>query len=336
MNGSKMNPKTFNVAVVVPCFEDFACVQPLVDELEQVQQQISDKNSMIKVLVVNDSPWIIPDKKPLLPDNIYLSCLQLPFNVGHQTAIACGIKWLIKHDPNFEYLVSMDIDGEDDPHKIPLLISRLISKHENEKQAANYRRIAVAKRGLRREGKKFIASYELYKFLTILLTGKQLDFGNFIAFSRTAAEIIAATPEVTVHLAATVIKSRIPTTKVKIDRRHRYTGFSKMGGSTGLILHAFKAFTVLSDYIAVRLLRFNFSLAVFSIFALLLVVILRFVLSSYFTVFPGWASLAILTIATFFCLTTLIVFSLCLQVSKRSMHRNLPFSPEQCEVYWNE
>lgn len=230
----------------------------------------------------------------------------------------------------------MDIDGEDDPSQMPFLISRLIGKEKRAKQAASHAMIAVAKRGLRREGKKFIAGYELYKFLTILLTGKQLDFGNFIAFSRKAAEIIAATPEATVHLAATVIKSRIPTTKVKINRRQRYTGFSKMGGSTGLILHAFKAFTVLSDYIAVRLLRFNFSLAVFSIFALLLVVTLRFALSSYFTVFPGWASLAILIIATFFSVTTLIVFSLCLQVTKRSMNRSLPFSPEQCKLYWNE
>ena len=108
-----------------------------------------------------------------------------------------------------------------------------------------------------------------------------------------------------------------------------------MGGYTGLILHAFKAFTVLSDYIAIRLLRLNFSLAVISILSLLLVIVLRFSLSSYFNVFPGWGSLAILMIATFFSLTTLVVFSLCLQVSKRSLTKNLPFNPEKCKVYWN-
>ena len=230
----------------------------------------------------------------------------------------------------------MDIDGEDNPHEIPLLISRLAEREDRNLKTFNNTKIAVAKRGQRREGKKFVASYELYKFLTVLLTSKRLDFGNFIAFSNTAARIIAATPEATIHLAATVIKSRIPMSKVKIDRRNRYTGYSKMGGSTGLILHAFKAFTVLSDFIAIRLLRFNFSFAVFSIMSLFMVVILRFPLSYYFDVFPGWGSLAILLIATFFCLTTLVVFSLCLQVSRRSMAENLPFDPEKCDLYWSD
>ena len=330
-----MNQRMLKILIVVPCFEDFDCINPMIDELTEVQKYINRGNSSIKVLVVNDSPWVIPKEKPHLPENIDALCLQLPFNVGHQTAIACGIKWFIQHDPEFDYLVSMDIDGEDNPHQIPLLISRLQENRDQKLRSYNYTKIAVAKRGQRKEGKKFVASYELYKFLTLLLTGKQLNFGNFIAFSNQAAQIIASTPEVTIHLAATVIKSRIPTSRVIIDRRNRYTGYSKMGGYTGLILHAFKAFTVLSDYIAIRLLRLNFSLAVISILSLLLVIVLRFSLSSYFNVFPGWGSLAILMIATFFSLTTLVVFSLCLQVSKRSLTKNLPFNPEKCKVYWN-
>ena len=329
-----MNQSILKISIVVPCFEDFDCVESIINELKDVQKRINQGYCTIKILVVNDSPWTIPREKPHLPENIDALCLQLPFNVGHQTAIGCGIKWFVKNDPEFDYLVSMDIDGEDNPHQIPMLVSRLSGSREQKSKKYNYTQIAVAKRGQRKEGKKFVASYELYKFLTVLLTGKQLDFGNFIAFSNQAAQIIASTPEATIHLAATVIKSRIPTSKVIIDRRNRYTGYSKMGGYTGLILHAFKAFTVLSDFIAIRLLRFNFSLAILSIMSLLLVVILRFILSNYFNAFPGWASLAVLIIATFFSITTMIVFSLCLQVSRRSMVKNLPFSPENCKIYW--
>ena len=87
-----MNQKTLNISIVAPCFEDFECVNSIVRELADVQMNINHGNSNIKILIVNDSPWIIPKQKPQSPDHIQISCLQLPFNVGHQTAIACGIK----------------------------------------------------------------------------------------------------------------------------------------------------------------------------------------------------------------------------------------------------
>lgn len=295
-----------SIAVVTPSFNDYRCVLELVKELDRLSNTVG--NIRFRVIVVNDSPWVEISDELLARSQqegreTDLRVLELNANLGHQAALAIGLAWLLPELDNYQYIVTIDADGEDNPSDIIRMIQTL--SNDSPSSLA-----CVARRRVRMERLLFRMGYKAYKSFSNLLIGTSIDYGNFICFRPAALKILARKPETTVHIAASVLHSRMPFRKISSDRRKRYSGESRMGGYSSLVLHGFRAYTVFGDKIAVRLMMFvllGLGMVLIGVFAAGLI---RF--TGLIEVFPGWASIVSLVLIGFGSMIAINLFGLAL------------------------
>lgn len=204
--------------------------------------------------------------------------LQLKRNVGHQRAIATGLGYVAEHLPQ-ALCVVMDSDGEDLPSSIPALFAQL---------EADTIDIAVARRKSRVETLRFKAFYALYKLLFHWLTGRTISFGNFMALKPGAVRRLAVMPETGIHIAGTVLISKLRLAICPLDRGPRYAGQSKMN-FTGLVLHGFRAMMILAEDVLLRTGLMCMAIALLSILAIVLTVLLK----TFGLATPGWFSVSL-------------------------------------------
>jgi len=200
-------------------------------------------------------------------------------NVGHQRAIAIGLHYVAENFPNAPCTVVMDSDGEDTPATIPQLIAPLESDDID---------AVVAQRKSRMETLHFKLFYVLYKFIFRLLTGRKINFGNFVALKPTAVRRLTSMPELWTHLAGCVLLSKLRVQSEPIDRGRRYAGKSKMN-FTGLALHGFKAVMIFAEDVLVRVGIVCSNVAAFAIAAGFIATLLKII--GFAT--PGWFSVTI-------------------------------------------
>ncbi len=313
--------KMTSIAIVTPSYDDLACIVQLAKEIHD----LSKVNTKIHIdlVVINDSPWIeIAESLHRLPTKerpAFIQVLQLKANLGHQAAIAIGLAWLLPRLDHYDYIVTMDVDGEDNPGDIPAMV------HEIE-SSCDQLLACAAKRGLRREKYGFKIGYKLYKLMTYLLLGNSIDFGNYICFRPAAVKILTRLPEATTHIAASTLRSRIPMGKILSDRRRRYCGESRMGDYTSLILHAFRAYSVFGDKITVRLIIYVLVGLAVSIAGAMMASFIRF--SGVWNVFPGWASIISLILLGLGAVVAVNLFGLAMLLiaTSRSSLRTTPLT----------
>jgi polyisoprenyl-phosphate glycosyltransferase len=75
----------------------------------------------------------------------------------------------------------MDSDGEDRVSSIPALLESLTTHTD----------VAVALRAGRRERQRFQMFYRCYRLIFKLLTGRNIEFGNFMAITSAATRVRA-------------------------------------------------------------------------------------------------------------------------------------------------
>ena len=95
-------------------------------------------------------------------------------NKGHARCNAFGIRF-INSNENCDYVIVMDSDGEDRPQEIKNLIDRIIEEPNIS---------VVAKRVKRSEGKIFQSLYQIHKLVTLIFTGKKINFGNYSCLTK--------------------------------------------------------------------------------------------------------------------------------------------------------
>jgi hypothetical protein len=173
----------------------------------------------------------------------------------------------------------MDSDGEDLPNTIPNLLSKLESPEID---------VVVAKRKSRVETFRFKAFYAVYKRFFNLMTGRQISFGNFMALKSNAIKRLVAMQELSIHVAAAVIASKLRTSVLALDRGPRYAGQSKMN-FVGLALHGFKALMVFAEDVLVRVGIACTAIAIFAVGGATAAIILKLIGIST----PGWFSIAL-------------------------------------------
>jgi hypothetical protein len=203
-----------------------------------------------------------------------LTILSLRRNVGHQRAIAIGLSYVVGTNLAKNVLI-MDSDGEDRPADIAKLVSALNS--------AERTTVVVAKRVNRSEGKLFAAWYRLYRVLFRLLTGYEIQFGNFSAMHIDAARRLVAMAELWINFPATVLRSGFRIAAVSTDRGRRYLGHSKMN-FLSLVLHGFGAIAVFTDRVLTRLILSALTVVAISGAASLIAVSLKILGRAS----PGW------------------------------------------------
>jgi hypothetical protein len=264
--------------LVIPVFDDWPSLQLLLAEIDRLADETGLR---MAVTVVNDGsnapadPWI-PEFAALRHIE-KLELIHLFTNMGHQRAIAIGLCAAVEED-DAEAILIMDADGEDSPSAIPQFLETARNSQEF---------CVVARRGKRVESLTFKASYRLYKLLFRILTGKQINFGNFCLLSRNYARRLVRVAELWNNLPAAILRSKLPIRSVEVDRTQRYAGKSKMN-LTSLVVHGLSGISVYAETIFVRLLISAVLLFVFSVATIVTVAVLRLFFPLHAT--PGWAT----------------------------------------------
>ena len=257
--------------ILLACYNDGSAVIKLLLEIENV---LKNFNSDFNVVVIddgsNDATRQVLNKFSFNIPNFHYRLLQLPYNHGHQGAIEQGI--LFAHACGANNAIIMDGDGEDDPAAIP----ELFNYHEYD--------IIHVVRGKRSEKFGFRFAYKLYVELFRLVTGKQMDFGNFCMINTRVLNIIHS--KSFIHLAAFLTKLKLKSAYIVSNRRSRLDGHSKMT-VTDLVHHALRSFVEYAEEMVMLFLR------LFVILFLLFIVTMVYIL--YLKLFTtkaivGWTS----------------------------------------------
>lgn len=228
-----------NIVIITPVYNDWESFTKLIKEIDKAI--VSFKNISFKLIAINDGSR---EKAPQLslPEGIEkIKILNMKINQGHAICLANGIKYALKNY-QFDNLILMDADGEDRPEEIFDLIDKAKELHNVS---------VVAKRVKRSEGPIFKIFYFLHKIITLVFTGKLMNFGNYSIITKSDAEIIIKEPSIVSNFSGTLKNKITKLGNINCIRGKRYFGPSKMP-LFKLILHSFSIIAVFKMNVFIR------------------------------------------------------------------------------------
>jgi hypothetical protein len=268
------------IAIVMPVLDDWVSFAAVVIE---ISERFAGSEYAFHVVAVDDG-----SAESLDPTSVVLpraSCIRsleiirLAANLGHQRAIAIGL-CAIADSSEIDAAVVMDSDGQDRPVDISELLAA---------SARHPRHVVFAGRAQRAESRVFRLWYCLYKLLFHVLTGQAIGFGNYCLMPIAAVRRLVHMAELWNHLAASVMRSRLPYMSVPTVRGSRFAGRSRMN-FVALMVHGLSALSVYTDKIFVRVLLAAGLVAGLAWLGIIGVVAIR--LSTDLAI-PGWATTVI-------------------------------------------
>jgi polyisoprenyl-phosphate glycosyltransferase len=269
-----------NIAIVTPVLDDWASFAELMTE---ISDRFTGSDVVFQICAVDDgsaAPFDAADiVLPAISPVKSIEIIRLAANLGHQRAIAIGL-CAIADSSEIDAAVVMDSDGQDRPADISELLAT---------SARHPRHVVFAGRAQRAESRVFRSWYCLYKLLFHVLTGQAIDFGNYCLIPASAVRRLVHMPELWNHLAASVMRSRLPYMSVPTVRGSRCAGRSRMN-LVALMVHGLSALSVYTDKIFVRVLLAAGLVAGLAGLGIFGVVAIR--LSTNLAI-PGWATTAI-------------------------------------------
>jgi len=239
-------PAEKHITILTPVFYDWDALRLLMIDINSL---IPEWGFKVSLMIVDDGSTNRIDVNQLLePNNNFneICVLTLATNLGHQRAIAAGLVHIAQSDGEGAVLV-MDCDGEDRSSDIP----SLVAANDQDPEA-----VIVAQRSRRSEGSVFRIFYSFYKIVFRLLTGRNVDFGNFCLLPEKSLNRIVFMPELWNHLSGSIIRSKCRIIKIPTSRGERNAGKSTMN-FLSLMTHGFSAISVFTDVLFVRLLIFT-------------------------------------------------------------------------------
>ncbi|WP_417195931.1 glycosyltransferase [Bizionia sp.] len=300
------------IAILLPCFNESSGIDILTNQLVTELEKLPFLFELIYIDdgSLDDTKARIQNLKIASP-TINTVLLALKFNMGHQKAIQQGL--IYAHSKNFDNVIIMDADGEDDPAAIQELL-----KHTDKD-------LVQVIRGKRNENWRFKFFYRLYQSLFKVVIGKRLNFGNFCMMSPKLVN--TATENSFVHLAAFLDNQKCYKTQVKWDRNQRISGESKMGFKN-LFYHAVNSFVENAQ----SLLFVFIKLCMFLIFGIL--ILTGFILYKKYVIdvaVPGWSSTLMATLfnSLLISIGVFVLGSLQLNIlSKQTGHKKVAYFTE--------
>ena len=231
------------ILIIIPVYNDWESFQIL---YKKIEKKIEGKLNW-NVFLIDDGSSQVPSENINLLKNVKI--LKFKENKGHQEAIYQGLICAEKNSDLYDFIIIMDSDGEDRPECIKELISDLV-KRESKSQHGN--QCVVSSRKSRKNDVFFKSFYYIYKVVFFVLTGRLMNFGNFMVMNKRVLDSIVNTKTAQIHLASSLMYSGVRYSTVPQDRGERYKGKSKMNFSS-LTNHAFNSFLVCKDRICARL-----------------------------------------------------------------------------------
>lgn len=292
------------IAIVLPAYNE----EDIIDDfLARLEKQIAGLPYNFHIIAVNDSSTDqtlthLSEFTPSYP-HIRVSVLDLAFNQGHQGAIFQGMIYAETLD--ITHCIVMDSDGEDDPKAIKKLVGYL-----------DYDIVKVY-RGKRNENLRFKIGYIVYRFIFRLITGKFMNYGNFVLISKKI--LSGAVHNSFIHLPAYLVKQKGKQTGFRWDRHKRLGGKSKMNLGA-LIEHAIKSMIELSRELLFSILKLFILFVSFFVIGIGVVLYKKIVGDAII----GWSStlIMILFLAGLICLGIFITGTLLVNILDKNKNSN--------------
>ena len=110
------------IIILIPVYNDW---QSLFKLLQNINSEVDGLNKEFSIFVVNDAST---ENKPQFYNNLNnlksIKIINMKENRGHARCIAVGLKYILENE-NFDYVIPMDGDGEDNPEEIKQFIDNL-------------------------------------------------------------------------------------------------------------------------------------------------------------------------------------------------------------------
>ena len=237
--------------ILMPCYNDWPSIFKL---LENIDQEILELKGEFSVLIVNDgSNEKMPELKRVYKNIKSVEVINMKKNQGHTRSNATGIRYLSKKE-NFDYLILMDGDGEDRPEEIKLLVNKVLKNEDVS---------VVAKRVKRSEGLIFSIFYNLHKIITLVFTGRIMNFGHYSCLTKKDVDIISLKESLWGSYSGTVKKFISKLDNIPCIRGARYVQPSKMS-FIKLVIHSFSILAVFKYQVLLRSILFSIILLLFT------------------------------------------------------------------------
>ncbi|HAT49115.1 MAG: glycosyltransferase family 2 protein [Nitrospirae bacterium] len=294
--------------ILTPLFNDWDCLQKLVEEINALPV----RGIGFHIVVINDGSTLPETLNTHVLAN-QTGCVHgvetwnLICNLGNQRAISMGLAHLEKKHWDFEAVIVMDSDGEDNPLSIP----DLIRLHEEKPTD-----IWVCRRVDRTESTLFKIGYFFYRLLFNMLAGKVIDFGNFSLIPRSRILSLVTRPELWQHYPAAIIRSRIPYHAVDSKRGRRYSGQSSQNLGN-LLIHGLNGLSIFGAIIYARIFFSLLAVVFATVVGIGVVVFVRYGtdLST-----PGWATNLVGDMLTILGMAFLFILMMSLQFLNMNMN----------------
>ena len=255
------------VIILLPVYNDWESLSKVLEEINSVISNIQKYE--FECIIVNDSSTI---EKPniIKPKNFNsLKIINMKENRGHARCNAFGLRY-INSNEKYDYVIIMDSDGEDRPVEIKNLINKIADAPETS---------VVAKRIKRSEGVIFQTLYRAHKLITLIFTGKKINFGNYSCLTQQDINILFDKASLWSSFSGTVKKNLTNLNEVDSIRGVRYFGPSKMS-LLNLAIHSFSIIAVFKNTVFLRstfmIIILSFLIKPLGLFAIIFQVLIVF------------------------------------------------------------
>ena len=225
--------------ILIPSFNDWECLNLLIPKIDQA---LKNTNEEVDVLIVNDGSTkknnLVFKKMSHLKK---IEVLNLRKNVKAQIAIATGLNFLKKEKFQGGIIV-MDADGQDDP-------KYLIDIFKESKK--NPERTITINRTKRDDELPFKILYQMYLFLSFLLTFKYLKFGVYSYLHSSSLDKILSTNDIHLAYAASLAKHFKNKNVIFAPRKKRILGESQ-NNYKSLTHYALKIISVFRNQVLIN------------------------------------------------------------------------------------
>ena len=262
-----------NFIILTPTFNDWKSLSKLLFEIDK---NIAGLKGNFKTLIIDDASTLKPKLNLKNVKHLRkIKIITLKKNLGSQKSICLGLKYLHKKKTK-AIITIIDSDGEDDPKNIKKLIN-LAQKNPNS--------IITANRLKRTENIFFKFLYKLHLFITFLLTGRYIDFGNYCSFNSSNLKKLLSNANLWLACSAGIKKNCSSLKSYYMGRRKRYFDNSKAKLSF-LFEHSLNIISVFKSdvqrncfiYCLILLLIFIFVKKLIIFFAIVAIIIFNIVI----------------------------------------------------------
>ena len=231
--------KMKKIIILIPVYNDWESLNKLLSEINENIKSFNDIN--FECLIINDASTIKPSNlyKPSRFESIEL--LNMRENRGHARCNAFGIRH-VSEKKEFDYLILMDGDGEDRPIELKKLIKKILEDPNKS---------IVAKRIKRSEGPFFRFLYSMHKLITLVFTGKKINFGNYSCLTKEDVKKLSTQASLWSSYSGSVKKHLNNLNEIESERGARYFGPSKMS-FLKLLIHSFSIIAVFKFQVFLR------------------------------------------------------------------------------------